>query len=62
MNPGELSDEALALLRCPKTGGPLERAERAGRPVLVCREAKLAYPIEGGLPVLVPAAAIELKD
>ena len=59
--PDQISDEALKLLRCPKTGGALERGEHQGRPVLVCRDAKLAYPIEGGLPVLVPTAAIQLQ-
>jgi len=60
--PDQLSDDALKLLRCPKTGGALERGERDGSPVLICRDAKLVYPIEDGLPVLVPTAAIKLNS
>jgi hypothetical protein len=41
----------VPLLRCPKSGSPLQLSE--DRSELISREAGLAYPLNGGIPVLV---------
>lgn len=64
-----VADEVLALLRCPTTRQPLRRAtieELAAIPsapaaALIREDGRVAYPILGGIPVLVPDAAISLS-
>lgn len=45
----------LELLACPLTKGPL--VWDAGRGELISRLAKLAYPVRGGIPVMLPSEA-----
>ena len=48
----------LEILVCPLTKGRLEYD--AGRQELVSREAKLAYPIRDGIPIMLPEEARKL--
>ena len=48
----------LEILVCPLTKGRLEYD--AGRQELVSREAKLAYPIRDGIPIMLPEEARRL--
>ena len=48
----------LEILVCPLTKGPLEYD--AGRQELISREAKLAYPIRDGIPIMLPEEARRL--
>jgi uncharacterized protein len=56
-----LSPELLKILVCPKSKGPLEYY--AGPPeVLVCRESRLVYPVQDGIPVMLIDDAQPLDD
>jgi uncharacterized protein len=48
----------LEILVCPLTKGRLEYD--AGRQELISREAKLAYPIRDGIPIMLPEEARKL--
>ena len=48
----------LEILVCPMTKGQLEYD--AGRQELISREAKLAYPIRDGIPIMLPEEARKL--
>lgn len=50
----------LELLVCPLTKGPL--AYDAEAQELVSRQAKLAYPIRDGIPIMLPEEARPLGD
>jgi hypothetical protein len=50
----------LELLVCPLTKGPL--AYDAAAQELVSRQAKLAYPIRDGIPIMLPEEARPLGD
>jgi hypothetical protein len=50
----------LELLVCPLTKGPLFYDAAAGE--LVSRQAKLAYPIRGGIPIMLPEEARPLGE
>jgi uncharacterized protein YbaR (Trm112 family) len=50
----------LELLVCPLTKGPL--IYDASAQELVSRQAKLAYPIRGGIPIMLPEEARPLGD
>ena len=50
----------LEILVCPVSHGPLEHDRARGE--LVSREAGLAYPIRGGVPVMLPEEARRLDD
>lgn len=45
----------LEILVCPMTKGPLEFD--SARQELISREAKLAYPIRDGIPIMLPEEA-----
>ena len=49
----------LEILVCPMTKGQLEYD--AGRQELISREAKLAYPIRDGIPIMLPEEARRLE-
>lgn len=63
-----LSEELIAMLVCPVSGRPLRLASDAelaewwaDEPLegaLVTEDGERAYPLRGGLPVLVPEAAL----
>ena len=55
-----LDPRLLEFLVCPLTKGTL--AYDAARQELISREARLAYPIIDGMPVLVAAEARQLED
>ncbi len=56
-----LSPELLALLVCPRSKAPLEY--HAGPPeVLVCRESRLVYPVQDGIPIMLVDEATPLDD
>ncbi|KDO29540.1 hypothetical protein SPRG_05496 [Saprolegnia parasitica CBS 223.65] len=46
------SPSVLQHLVCPISKLPLEHLEAQG--ILFCREIRVAYPIRGGIPILVP--------
>jgi len=50
----------LELLVCPLTKGPLDYD--AERQELVSRQAKLAFPIRDGIPIMLPEEARPLED
>ena len=55
---GEVDPGLLEILVCPVTKGPL-RYDRA-RGELVSEQARLAYPIRDGIPVMLPDEARQL--
>ena len=50
----------LEVLVCPLTRGPLEYDRARGE--LISRQARLAYPIRDGVPIMLPEEARELTD
>jgi uncharacterized protein YbaR (Trm112 family) len=55
---GGVDPKLLEILVCPLTKGTLEYD--AGRQELISREAKLAYPIRDGIPIMLPEEARRL--
>ncbi len=56
-----LSPDLLKILVCPKSKAPLEY--HAGPPeVLVCRESRLVYRVQDGIPVMLIDEAEPLDD
>ncbi|MDH4383945.1 MAG: Trm112 family protein [Caulobacter sp.] len=56
----EVDPRLLEILVCPVTHGPLELDRAAGE--LISRNARLAYPIRDGVPVMLPEEARALDD
>jgi uncharacterized protein YbaR (Trm112 family) len=56
--PGSVDPKLLEILVCPLTKGPLEYD--AENQELISRSAKLAYPIRGGIPIMLPEEARRL--
>jgi uncharacterized protein YbaR (Trm112 family) len=56
----DVDPRLLEVLVCPVTHGPLE-FDRA-RAELVSRNARLAYPIRDGVPIMLPEEARELGE
>lgn len=56
----KVNPRLLELLVCPLTRTTLEYD--AGRQELVSRAARLAYPIRGGIPIMLPDEARRLED
>ena len=54
-----LDPKLLQQLICPKTRGPLTYDREAGE--LISKKAKLAYPIRGGVPIMLIEEARDLK-
>ena len=57
---GEIDPRLLEVLVCPLTRGPLEY-DREKRE-LVSRQAKLAYPVRDGTPIMLPEEARSLEE
>ena len=55
-----LDPKLLEILVCPVSRGPLEYDRAANE--LVSREARLAYPIREGVPIMLPEEARNLDD
>lgn len=60
MSPQPVDPKLLALLVCPVTKEPL--AYDAEAQELISRAAGLAYPIEDGIPIMLPEDARKLDD
>lgn len=54
-----LDPKLLQQLICPKTRGPLTYDKQAGE--LISKKAKLAYPIRGGVPIMLVEEARPLE-
>ena len=54
-----IDPKLLEILVCPLTKGPLEYDEE--RQELLSRQAKLAYPIRDGIPIMLPEEARPLS-
>ncbi len=55
-----IDPKLLELLVCPLTKGPLDYDAAAQE--LISRQAKLAYPIRDGIPIMLPEEARVLPD
>ncbi len=55
----EIDPRLLEILVCPVTHGPLDYDRAAGE--LISRQAKLAYPVRDGVPIMLPEEARELE-
>lgn len=55
----ELDTRLLQLLVCPVTGGKLVYDKKKQN--LVSKAAKLAYPVQNGIPLLLPEEATQLN-
>tara|TARA_B100001057_G_C22829038_1_gene942607 strand:- start:1945 stop:2109 length:165 start_codon:yes stop_codon:yes gene_type:complete len=53
-----MDKKLLDILVCPKSGGRLQYDEKNNE--LVCKESKLAYPIEDGIPIMLVDKAREI--
>ncbi len=56
----EIDPRLLEILVCPATHGPLIYDRDAQE--LISRQAKLAYPIRDGVPIMLPEEARSLED
>ena len=56
----EVDRRLLELLVCPLTKGPLEYDREASE--LISRQARLAYPIRDGIPIMLPEEARPIED
>lgn len=57
---GEVDSKLLEILVCPLTKGTLDYDAKAQE--LISREARLAYPIRDGIPIMLPDEARKLDD
>jgi uncharacterized protein len=55
-----IDPKLLEILVCPLTKGPLDYD--AARQELISRQAKLAYPIRDGIPIMLPEEARPLAE
>jgi len=56
----EVDPRLLEVLVCPLTHGPLIYDRNAAE--LISKQAKLAYPVRDGVPIMLPEEARELAD
>jgi uncharacterized protein YbaR (Trm112 family) len=56
----EIDPRLLEILVCPVTHGPLDYDR--GRAELISKQARLAYPIRDGVPIMLPEEAREIAD
>jgi hypothetical protein len=54
-----IDPEFLEILACPVCRESLAFREKEGKEQLVCKGCKRVYPIEDGIPVLLPSAAAQ---
>ncbi len=59
-NQNEIDPKFLELLVCPLTHMVLKYDRETSE--LICKTAKLAYPIREGIPILLPSEARPLED
>ncbi len=55
-----LDPKLLEILVCPVSRGPLEYDREAGE--LISKQARLAFPIREGVPIMLPEEARNLDD
>ncbi|HEY0570095.1 MAG TPA: Trm112 family protein [Enterovirga sp.] len=60
VEPTRIDPKLLELLVCPLTKGRLDYD--AARQELISRQARLAYPIRDGIPIMLPEEARNLTD
>jgi uncharacterized protein len=60
VEPTRIDPKLLELLVCPLTKGRLDYD--AARQELISRQARLAYPIRDGIPIMLPEEARPLTD
>ncbi len=60
VEPTRISPKLLELLVCPLTKSRLEYDSAAQE--LISRQARLAYPIRDGIPIMLPEEARQLTD
>jgi uncharacterized protein YbaR (Trm112 family) len=53
-----VDQELLDILACPVCREPFQYREREGKEQLVCMGCKRVFPIEDGIPVLLPNAGV----
>ncbi len=58
--PSRVDPKLLEVLVCPLTKGPLDYDAEAQE--LISRQARLAYPIRDGIPIMLPDEARRLDD
>jgi uncharacterized protein YbaR (Trm112 family) len=58
--PPEVDPRLLEVLVCPLTRGVLEYDREAGE--LISRQARLAYPVRDGVPIMLPEEARPLAE
>ncbi len=58
--PAAVDPRLLEILICPLTRQPLSYDRARGE--LVSKKARLAYPIRGGIPIMLPEEARDLDD
>jgi uncharacterized protein len=56
----QLDRKLLELLVCPLTKGPLTYDQEKSE--LISRKARLAYPVRGGIPIMLPSEARAIED
>lgn len=54
----KLDPAILEILVCPVTRGPLHYDDQAGE--LISKEARLAFPVRDGIPIMLPEEARKL--
>lgn len=58
--PAVLDPKLLEILVCPVSRGPLQYDREANE--LISKQARLAYPIREGVPIMLPEEARNLDD
>ena len=57
---GAVDPKLLEILVCPLTKGPLDYDPKAQE--LISRQAKLAYPVRDGIPIMLPDEARRIDE
>ena len=56
----QVPPELLEIMQCPECGGELEELEDP--PALACIQCGLRYPVDEGIPVMLPEEAYRAED